>query len=89
MTNDRFTAEKMLFPWRGSAVPWGTARDILADVLRELRFLYVLGGIIDNGYCALCGSHRLWETPGSVPRPCENADCHSHAIDRLLGGATL
>ncbi len=61
----------------------------LRQLRQALRKLYVSTGLIDNGTCALCGGHRLW-SPGPaakgplLPDPCQNADCPSHEIERLL-----
>ena len=56
---------------------------------QALRRLYAWTGIIDNGTCALCGGHRRWRTGPKrnarrIPEPCENLECLSHEIERLL-----
>jgi hypothetical protein len=49
------------------------------ELLAALTRMVVKVDGVDNGYCRLCGAHRLHDTRGNLGR-CENRHCISHEV---------
>jgi NTP pyrophosphatase (non-canonical NTP hydrolase) len=66
-------------PWVGAVCRDATPAEIaLAEMLDRFD-------CVGNGYCSICGRHRLYNLRGGID-PCSNVDCPSHRWRAALDG---
>jgi len=71
----------------GRCMTWDQQNALLTKQRVLIQKLANMVDTIDNGYCSICGVHRVWKFAGisRYPGACQNPKCVSHEIAAVLG----
>lgn len=70
----------------GRCMTWEQQHERIKELSAMIHILAAMVDRVDNGHCTICGGFRGWEFKGErgFPGKCENAECLSHKISRLV-----